>query len=243
VGPATRLIEHIQRMPKHYRGSFLLGRRSDTEDVTGTVVELADPPRPTRDEIEATLGKFVGEINQRPPVYSAKKVAGRRAYKLARAGKRPRLAERQVTIHSLELVCYEYPEMQLDVTCGSGTYIRSLGRDIGQSLGSAAVMSRLVRTAIGQFRIEDAVDPQQLTRKNVGDFLISAAEAVAALPKVEVTTDEERRIAHGMTIQRTEGLVAEQYAAMTDGGRLAAILAPRSSTTLGPTRYFPPKTT
>lgn len=241
VGPATRLIEYVQRMPKEYRGSFLLGRRSDTEDITGMVVELADPPRPTRAEVEAMLPKFVGDIKQRPPIYSAKKVRGRRAYKLARAGKRPRLAERDIQIHSLDLVSYEYPELQLDVTCGSGTYVRSLGRDIGQSLGSAAVMSTLVRTAIGPFRVNDAVDPEALNRSNCGEFLIDAVEAVATLPQVRLSADEEQRISHGMGIEREDIVPADEFAAVTNHGRLVAILAPRGGTTLGPARYFPPE--
>jgi tRNA pseudouridine55 synthase len=240
VGPATRLIEYLQQMPKQYRGAFLLGRRSDTEDVTGTVVELADPPQPTRAEIEAALEPFVGEIEQRPPVYSAKKVRGQRAYKLARAGKRPRLASRTVRIDRLDLVSYNYPELELDVTCGSGTYIRSLGRDIGQALGSAAVMSRLARTAIGEFRLEDAVHPDDLTRKNVREHLIPAARAVASLPQLNVDDEEESTIAQGRTIERDELPSAGEYAALTGEGRLVAILAPREGEGLGPTRYFPP---
>jgi tRNA pseudouridine55 synthase len=243
VGPATRLIEYLHRMPKRYRGSFILGCRSDTEDIMGTLVRLHDPPCPTRDEVEATLPRFVGSVKQRPPIYSAKKVRGRRAYKLARSGKRPRLAEREIEIFSVALVSYEYPDFQIDVTCGSGTYIRSLGRDIGQSLRTAAVMSQLVRTAIGPFGIDDAVDPMTLTRRNVGDSLIPAVEAVAALPKVTLTAEEERKIAQGMAITREDIPAAEEFAALADDGRLAAILAPRSNMTLGPTRYFPPSAT
>ena len=239
VGPATRLIEYLQRMPKRYRGTFLLGRRSDTEDVTGTVVELADPPQPTRAEVEAALGQFIGDIEQQPPIFSAKKVGGRRAYKLAREGKRPRLASRTVQIHRIELLAYGYPELELDVTCGSGTYIRSLGRDIAQTLGSAAVMSRLTRTAIGDFQLEDAVNPDELTRQNVDGRLIAAARAVSSLPAVQVDEEEEAEIAFGRTIERAELPRAGEYAALTAEGRLVAILALREGDRLGPTRYFP----
>jgi tRNA pseudouridine55 synthase len=240
VGPATRLIEYIHRMPKRYRASFQLGRRSDTEDVTGSVVELDDPPQPTRVEIEAALGQFNGDIKQMPPVYSAKKVRGHRAYKLARAGKRPRLTAREVTIHRIELLSYDYPEMELDVTCGSGTYIRSLGRDIGTSLGSAAVMSALTRTAIGDFRLEDSIDAAKLTRKDIREHLIPAAKAVVSMPELQVSADEETRISQGKTIERKGLPPSPEYAATAADGRLAAILTPRGGASLGPTRYFPP---
>jgi tRNA pseudouridine55 synthase len=244
AGPATRLIEYVQRMPKQYRAAFLLGRRSDTEDITGAVVELSDPPCPTKEEVETALQGFVGEIDQQPPIYSAKKVGGRRAYKLARSGKRPRLAARKVTIHRIDLIAYEYPELRLDVICGSGTYIRSLGRDIGRSLGSDAVMSMLTRRAIGEFHVEDAVAPEVLTRKNLDEHLIPAARAVASLPEIHVSPEEELEISQGRVIKRA-GLPevpeseAPEYAAIAADGRLAAILAPRGGDSLGPTRYFP----
>ena len=152
VGRATRLTEYVQRMPKHYSATFLFGRQSDTEDIDGQVIELADPPQPKRDQIEATLPKFLGEIQQVPPAYSALKVEGRRAYDLARRGEDVQLAARPVVIYELRIVAYEYPELRLDIVCGSGTYVRSLGRNIARTVGTQAVMSALVRTAIGNFR-------------------------------------------------------------------------------------------
>jgi tRNA pseudouridine55 synthase len=159
VGAATRLIEYVQRMPKHYTATFLLGRQSETEDIESLVVELDDPPIPTREEIVAATGRFCGRIQQRPPAYSAVKVAGRRAYALARAGREVELDARPITVHRLEVRAYAYPTLTLEVRCGGGTYVRSLGRDLAASLGTAAVMSELVRTAIGGFRIEQSVDP------------------------------------------------------------------------------------
>src|SRR5688572_14701988 len=136
IGPATRLVEYVQRMPKTYRATFLLGRTSDTEDIEGQVCELADPPVPSTEQVQAALPRFVGTIEQVPPAYSALKVAGRRAYDLARHGEAVELAARAVEIHSLELVSYAYPELALLVRCGGGTYIRSLGRDIARALGT-----------------------------------------------------------------------------------------------------------
>src|SRR5205814_8265605 len=106
---------------------------------------------PTRVNILAAVPKFVGTIEQRPPVYSALKIAGQSAYKLARRGESVELAPRPVEIYSIDLVRYEYPELELRVQCGSGTYVRSLGRDLAQSLATGAVMSKLRRLGLGPF--------------------------------------------------------------------------------------------
>ena len=143
VGSATRLIEYVQRMPKRYVGTFLLGRQSPTEDIEGEVTELPDAPVPTREQIEAAARRFVGRIEQRPPAFSALKIRGRPAYKLARQGKPVELAPRPVEIYRIEVKKYRYPELVLEIDCGGGTYVRSLGRDLAESLGTAAVMSAL----------------------------------------------------------------------------------------------------
>ena len=163
AGAATRLIQYVQQMPKSYLGTFLLGRHSPTEDMEGEVTELQNPPLPTLEQVSAAAQTLVGRIEQRPPVYSALKIEGRRAYDLARKGRPVELQPREVMIYRLEIVAYQYPQLVLRVECGSGTYIRSLGRDLAESLGTAAVMSALLRTAVGDFRIEEAADPRQLT--------------------------------------------------------------------------------
>src|SRR5262245_44228837 len=124
VGQATRLIDYVHRMRKRYTGTFLLGRESQTEDVEGDVVELVNPPVPTRPEIERAAREFLGTIQQRPPAYSALKVAGQRAYDLARAGKEVQLDARPVEIFRIEVQRYDYPALVLEIECGSGTYVR-----------------------------------------------------------------------------------------------------------------------
>ncbi|MBU4397786.1 MAG: tRNA pseudouridine(55) synthase TruB, partial [Planctomycetes bacterium] len=178
VGAATRLTEYVQRMPKRYLGTFLLGRRSPTEDVEGDVTELSDAPVPTHAQIAAAAECFVGRIAQRPPSFSAIKVKGRRAYKLARGGQRVQLPARPVNVYRIEVKAYKYPELVLDVECGGGTYIRSLGRDLAESLGTAAVMSALTRTAVGNFRIEQSVDPNVLDCSNLTGWLQPPLAAV-----------------------------------------------------------------
>ncbi len=243
VGAATRLIEYVQQMPKGYTGTFLLGRQSPTEDVEGEVTLLDDPPVPGGEQIIAAAKALAGRIEQRPPAYSALKVAGRRAYKLARQGKQVDLKPRPVTVYGIEVEAYEYPELTLKIECGSGTYVRSLGRDLAESLGTAAVMSALLRSSIGSFRIEETIDPRQVTKGNLADHLLPPLRAVAALPRVELSDEEIVLIRQGRTIDRkTEtwppGQTAE-LAAIDPAGRLVAILTRRGQDQLGPLRNLP----
>ena len=239
LGRATRLIEYVQRMPKRYTGSFLLGRTSTTEDVEGEVTELVNPPLPPREEIERSARQFVGQIEQRPPAFSALKVAGRRAYDLARRGETPVLKPRTITVHSIEVLSYEYPELILDIHCGSGTYVRSLGRDLAESLGTGAVMSALERTAIGGFHVDEAVSLDDLTPGNLAEYLHPALAAVESMPTATLTADQYARIANGQSIGLTDLPDADEIAALDSVGQLAAILIPRGNKTWRPLRFFP----
>lgn len=238
IGGATRLVEYVQQQPKSYLATFLLGRHSDTEDIEGRVVELEHPPLPDRDEIQAALPQFTGEIDQVPPAYSALKVAGRRAYALARSGEQVELAARKVTIHELRLVDYAYPALQLEIVCSSGTYVRSLGRDLGRALGTAAVMSALVRTAIGPFRLDDAVSADELTHESIARHMQPAGAAVSHLSRLELDHREVTELLHGRPILRPGPLgIAAEFAAFDQSGELVAILAPREGR-LWPSRVF-----
>jgi tRNA pseudouridine55 synthase len=238
VGLATRLVEYVQEMPKHYRATFLLGRTSTTEDVDGDVTEMEDAVPPSRQRLEQVAGQMTGEIEQRPPAYSALKVSGRRAYDLARAGQPVELAPRTVRIDRLEIVRYEYPQLCLDVVCGSGTYVRSLGRDLAERAGSAAVMAALERTAIGRFAIADALDPQTLTPDNIGELLLPPTLAVDDLmAQVVVSEADRQRVAHGLTI-RAPGVAGDRFAALDSQGNLLAILMRRSGDELRAVKNF-----
>lgn len=240
VGAATRLIEYVQRLRKEYVGTFLLGRTSPTEDVDGPVTELANPPVPPRHQIAAAARALTGEIVQRPPAFSALKVGGRRAYDLARQGEHVELEPRPVTVYTLEIESYEYPQLVLRIACGGGTYVRSLGRDLAESLGTGAVMSALVRTAIGPFRVEEAIPPDALTPENWTDYLLPCVRAVESLPKVPLSAEEVARARQGQPIRRKapSGNAAEM-AAVDEAGRLVAILVPRGPAALGPIRTLP----
>ncbi len=172
VGTATRLIQHVQQLPKRYIATFLLGRQSPSDDVELEPEVLPGAPRPTWEQIAGTLPQFIGEIDQTPPAYSAIKVGGRKAYHLARGGQPVALAPRPVTVHQLTVLRYDYPELILDIQCGSGFYVRALGRDLAASLGTAAVMSGLMRTAIGGLTIEQSHSVEFLLDRPIEERLL-----------------------------------------------------------------------
>jgi len=238
IGPATRLVEYVQRMPKSYRATFLLGRASDTEDVDGEVRELANPPQPTAEQIEAALAQFQGRIEQVPPAYSALKVAGQRAYTIARRGEAVELAARPVEIHSLDLVSYSYPLLTLLVRCGGGTYIRSLGRDLARSLGTDAVMSALVREAIGPFMLADAIDADDQGAATVAECLVPPLMALGDLPRCEVTSSEVGQLAKGQPILNRWNTQIEEAAAVDGEGNLVAVVVASGRGELRVTKGF-----
>lgn len=238
IGPATRLIRYVQQMRKKYRGTFLLGRRSETEDIEGDVEFLPGAPQPTRREFEAILPGFVGQITQRPPQFSALMVKGRRAYALARQGQPIDLQLRTVTVYGLQIVAYAYPELTLEIECGSGTYVRALGRDIAQALNTECVMSGLVRTAIGPFALEKSLSLDDLTKQAIASHLLAPLEALGDLPHVTLTTAEHSLISRGQTIANRFEVSSEEIAATSVDGKLLAILKPRGSDHWGPARNF-----
>jgi tRNA pseudouridine55 synthase len=200
VGKATRLIELVQEQSKSYHATFLVGRESDTDDVCGTVTELSVAHEVTRGEIESHLPAFVGRIEQVPPVFSAVHVEGRRAYERARAGQSVELTPRTVEVIRLEITRYAYPELELAIDCGSGTYVRSIGRDLGRALGCGAIMSGLVRTRVGPYRLEDAIQLDELTPETLDARLLDPTTAVASLPKRAANAEEIALVRAGRAI-------------------------------------------
>lgn len=239
VGQATRLIRFVQMMRKQYRATFLLGRQSETDDLEGEVIEFPNATKPTRAMIDAVLPQFLGEIQQRPPAHSAIKIAGKRAYKLARKGTDFELVARTVTIHRIVVRRYEYPELDLDIECGSGTYIRALGRDIGAALGTAAVMSTLERTAIGPFCVADALDPDKLSADNIAEHFRPALIATSDLPRVMLTDAELIEIRHGRSIAMPHAEPnGTEWAAVDSADQLVAILHEKHEGQLWPVHNF-----
>jgi tRNA pseudouridine55 synthase len=153
----TRRAAEFSKLDKTYETTLRLGRTSTTGDPEGEITSVSDAV-PAEAEIEAALKQFTGEIEQIPPAYSAIKVDGQRAYKLARAGKEVKIEPRKVTINRVELVSYTYPEVKLIADVSSGTYIRTLVEDIGHVLGTGAYTTQLRRTRVGQLDLSQATD-------------------------------------------------------------------------------------
>jgi tRNA pseudouridine55 synthase len=162
LGKATRIVQYIMGLPKSYRAVIELGTVTDTYDAAGAVVKRADPSHIDRPALETALEGFRGEIKQTPPMYSAVKHRGRPLYALARAGLTIARQGRPVTIYHLEVVDWQPPRFTLEMTCGRGTYVRSLAHDLGQALGCGAHLATLTRTRYGRFDIRDAVPLAEL---------------------------------------------------------------------------------
>lgn len=165
-GAHTKLLNENRDKVKEYKVEIRFGAETDTQDSTGQVVKSSqvDSP-PTLEELQAVCREFTGTINQIPPMYSAKKVKGKRLYKLAREGKVIERDPVQVTIHSCEIVSYEWPSAVCSIVCGPGTYIRTLAADMGRSLGCGAYANTLLRTRVGDFTIDDCFEIEEFAEE------------------------------------------------------------------------------
>ena len=160
TGKATKRIEELQSHTKEYEAEIMLGATTPSYDMEHPVNAHYPYEHITEEAVKETLEKFVGDIAQRPPLFSACKVDGKRAYDLARKGSDMELAPKQIRIDSIELLECELPKIKIRVVCGKGTYIRSLARDIGEALGSGAYLTALARTRIGEYKLEDCINPE-----------------------------------------------------------------------------------
>ncbi|MCA9089404.1 MAG: tRNA pseudouridine(55) synthase TruB [Planctomycetaceae bacterium] len=200
IDSATRLVPFLHELPKTYRATFLTGCRSDTDDVEGDIEQLHETPAVTRAGLQELLPQYLGDIMQVPPRYSAVKVQGKRAYTLARTGQEVEIQPRTVSIHHLQLLDVQEDSFSLEVECGTGTYIRSLGRDLAVDLGSCAVMSELARTSTGLFRIEDAVELDELTAENWRDCAQPLLSALPHLPRIPLEGEAADRAQRGQPL-------------------------------------------
>lgn len=237
LGRTTRLIPYIHEFPKEYIGRFQLGVSSRSDDVESPLEKVEAPPRPTRDELLRILPQYTGKIEQVPPMFSAVKVDGKRAYTLARAGESAQLMSKMIEVHRLEIEAYDYPFLTLKILCGTGTYIRSLGRDIAKSLGTAAVMDQLTRTSVGPFTLDTSIDPHHLSPGLEGNLLPSAI-GVSQLTPITVDDDAIGELRHGRpfplvghvqhpsvsTDPSAEFAALGEFAALAECGRLIAIV-------------------
>jgi tRNA pseudouridine55 synthase len=172
VGKATRQCERLMDQPKQYEATVKLGATTRTNDPESPEIPTPDVKPVERTKVEAALKTFVGDILQRPPIFSALKVGGRRAYDLARRGREVTLQPRTVRVYGIELLDYEWPLVRIRIDCGRGTYIRAIARDLGESLGTGGHLTVLSRTKIGDYALANAVKLDQLSRDSVGPYLL-----------------------------------------------------------------------
>jgi len=238
VGKATRLAQFCVELPKRYRGRVVLGASTDTQDSTGEVVSTGDTSILTREQIEEAFASFEGEGEQIPPMVSALKRDGTPLYVLARRGEVVEREARPITIRNLRVLSVEMPEVEFELECSKGTYVRTVAADLGEKLGSGGHLGRLARTAVGHFSLDVACSLDDVNRAgpDLGDLGYSMLDALSFMPELRITEREEDAISTGGAIDVSpERLVPEgDFVRLTaDGEELAAVgrvVVPESGT-------------
>jgi len=204
LGQATRLVEYMTGHAKRYLGEITLGVATATDDAEGEVLAACAPPELDSAALRALESRFSGEIRQRPPAFSAVKVHGQRAYVAARKGNPLEIPERNVTVHDLALDRVRPGVLSVRIHCGAGTYVRSIARDIGEALGCGAHLSSLRRLSVGTFRVEDAINLNQLAQVvangRLEDLLLAPDEGVAGHDAALLTAARGERLRQGAVL-------------------------------------------
>ncbi len=213
IGSATKLCDMETAKTKIYEAVVLFGTATDTEDVTGKVVKTL-PVTCDKEKLVESFKLFTGDIMQMPPMYSAIKLDGKKLYEIARAGKTAEVAKRPVTIRSIELISVEsddtgnLKEAKIRVTCGKGTYIRSLCRDLGEAVGSCACMKELTRLKTGRFELENAVKLSEVANAaaegRVEDYILPIDEYFGDYPKISTKPEFDRLVRNGNPLRNSE---------------------------------------
>ena len=230
LGEATKTVPYVTDGEKAYRFTVQWGRQTNTDDAEGTTVESSDK-RPTRNQIEALLPQFIGDIQQVPPAFSAIKIDGKRAYAEARAGQEVELQPRPVYVESFELSdCPDEDHAVFEVVCGKGTYVRAFARDLGKLLGCYGHVTSLRRTFVEPFEETDTVSWDDLLAlegdlDGLDDLLISPLEAMQGFPEIKLSEDDARRVRLGNSIilRGRDAPVEEEDVCAVHKGQLVAI--------------------
>ena len=209
LGRSTRVVEYVQDRPKAYTATLRLGIATDTEDITGEIIERSDNISVTLEQVQAALAMFEGAIDQVPPMFSAVKIDGKRLYELAREGKTVERKSRKVFIYQINLLSTDLqadePEITFSVECSKGTYIRTLCVDIGKALGVPATMAKLVRTMSGGITEESCLTIEQIEQlaqtNELTDHLLAADEAISHIPEAVVDDAVGQRALQGQKIR------------------------------------------
>lgn len=201
LGQAVRVSEYLMELPKVYRAHIVLGTATDTYDSEGQPTSTGDFTGVTEELVRAALQRFVGLIQQIPPSFSAVKVRGQPAHRLARKGQQPTLKPRPARIDRIELLGFDPPLVEVEVECGKGTYIRTLAHDLGQRLGCGAHLGSLIRTRVGPFTLDSAVTLPELQQAfhdgTWRDLRLPIDYGLVDLPAVTLDYEDEKDIRHG----------------------------------------------
>ena len=242
LGRAARLVEYMEGADKSYRAEIAFGYATDTGDVYGDVIaSAAHPVLPPEEELHAVLLRFIGQIRQTPPAYSAIKIGGQRAYDLVRQGTAVEMRARSVMIHRLELlyVDAERRRILVDVDCGKGTYIRSLCMDIGAAIGLPATMRFLLRERVGRFTLADAHTLEELAQ--VGEAALRPSDSAIDLPRYELDPQRIKAFYSGLsTSERRMELAAGFYRVYAEGIFLGIGRYDAAEREMYPAKAFPP---
>ncbi len=204
IGRVTRLLQYLPG-EKTYHATVRFGVTTDSDDLEGQILTQVPVPQLARSIVEQALPQFHGQIQQVPPAFSAIQVGGKRLYELARAGQKVDVPTRQVDVQSLEVLAWragEFPEVDVAIRCGAGTYIRSIARDLGQLVGTGATLAALCRTESSGFRLEDSLTLEQVATLGAAGKLELAPPiaALAGVEKLELPDDLARRWCFGQKI-------------------------------------------
>lgn len=202
LGEATKLQPLLMEGEKEYRAVLRLGATTETGDAEGRVIETRDPSGVTRADLEGILPRFVGEILQRPPAYSAIKVDGERAYDLARRGETVDLPPRKVRVESIEILSFTPPDAALRIVCSKGTYIRALAAEIGAALGVGAHIAEIRRLRSGDLKVEDAAALDSITAETWRDRTVAPVAALASLPRFVLSAEAASAMRAGRNLPR-----------------------------------------
>lgn len=212
LGSGTKLCDMLTGETKEYIARFRLGITTDTQDISGKLLEEKEVGV-CEEQVREMLSHFVGEQQQVPPMYSALKVGGKKLYELAREGKEVERKARPITIYELELLKAEHPEYEIRVTCSKGTYIRTLCHDLGQALSCGAVMTSLVRSRVGEFRLENAKPLSELQeladQGRLWEAVIPVEEMFHSLSAIRVSDGAQKALLNGNQMKRSEVLIKE----------------------------------
>jgi tRNA pseudouridine55 synthase len=201
LGEATKVSRFLLNLPKEYVAEVLLGRQTDTDDITGKTVAERPVTDLTEESVRAALDRFVGETEQIPPAFSALKQNGQPLYRLARSGREVHPKSRKVMVYELELLGWQAPTAAIRCRVSAGTYVRALARDLGTSLGTVATLASLVRTKVGQFTIETSTTLDAIDATSLNDRLVPVAAALDGMPRIAVSPDQALHLLQGKVLR------------------------------------------